>query len=175
VQLALALAQCGDGNAGCDMLAQAMREGQSIGMCRVFLDEGPRLAALAARAEPQDVTPPLGWVPYANSSVIPLAHRLATSSAPSLTKPRSGEWPSSTVAGDSCEALKEREIEILVMLDQGRSNKEIARVMAVGVNTVKWYLKSVYAKLGVASRTQAVYQARRNGLLQSDRYPPLQR
>lgn len=179
VQLALAMAQCGDRDAGRDLLAQALHEGQSIGMCRVFLDEGPRLAtlaaAVAARAEQQDVAPPLGRVPYANSSAIPLADRLATSSTPSSTKPRSGEWPSSTVAGDSCEALKEREIEILVMLDQGRSNKEIARVMAVGVNTVKWYLKSVYAKLGVASRTQAVYQARRNGLLQSDRYPPLQR
>jgi len=144
VQLALALEDCGEHDAARDALAQAMWEGQSIGMCRVFLDEGPRLEVLAGND--------LGQV---RTSAVPAAGSLTRIPGP---------------AGAS-EALRLREIEILRMLEQGRSNKEIARVMAIGVNTVKWYLKSIYAKLGVATRSQAVHQARQRGLLQDDGYP----
>jgi LuxR family maltose regulon positive regulatory protein/serine/threonine-protein kinase PknK len=51
------------------------------------------------------------------------------------------------------------------MLDSGGTNQQVARSLAVSVNTVKWYLKNIYAKLGAANRTGAVSIARRTGLI----------
>lgn len=62
-------------------------------------------------------------------------------------------------------ALTGRENEILRMLDVGHSNQQLASALGVTVNTVKWYLKNIYGKLGAANRTQAVSVARRTGLL----------
>jgi len=53
----------------------------------------------------------------------------------------------------------------LVLLARGRSNPQIATELTVTVNTVKWYLKNIYAKLGVSSRAEAVSVARRGKLL----------
>lgn len=61
--------------------------------------------------------------------------------------------------------LTGRELEIVRMLEEGRSNAQIARVVGVTVNTVKWYLKNIYGKLSVGNRTGAVSAARRAGLL----------
>ena len=61
--------------------------------------------------------------------------------------------------------LNARELAILRMLDVGRSNQQIARALGVTVNTVKWYLKNIYAKLGATNRAEAVSTARRGGLL----------
>jgi LuxR family maltose regulon positive regulatory protein/serine/threonine-protein kinase PknK len=61
--------------------------------------------------------------------------------------------------------LTGREVEILRMLDLGRTNQQIARSLAVTVNTVKWYLKSIYGKLDASNRTEAVSVARRSGLM----------
>ena len=58
-----------------------------------------------------------------------------------------------------------REAEILQMLDTGRGNQQIASALGVTVNTVKWYLKNIYGKLGAGNRTEAVSIARRRGLL----------
>jgi ATP/maltotriose-dependent transcriptional regulator MalT len=61
--------------------------------------------------------------------------------------------------------LSGRELAIVRMLDAGRSNPQIARELTVTVNTVKWYLKNIYAKLGATNRAEAVSTARRGGLL----------
>lgn len=63
------------------------------------------------------------------------------------------------------EPLKEREIEVLRLVGDGLSNKEIARQMGIGIDTVKWYLKSIYGKIGVGRRTQAIGAARRLHLI----------
>lgn len=68
-------------------------------------------------------------------------------------------------AGRPVVALTGREAEILQMLDVGHSNQQLASALGVTVNTVKWYLKSIYGKLGAGNRTQAVSVARRTGLL----------
>ena len=63
------------------------------------------------------------------------------------------------------EALTEREREVLHLLVQGLSNKEIARDMQIVEDTVKIHVKHILAKLGVQSRTQAVLCAIRLGLV----------
>jgi len=60
-----------------------------------------------------------------------------------------------------------REIEILNLISDGLSNREIAQHLYLSLNTVKWYNKQLYAKLGVNSRTQALKLARQYNLLQS--------
>ena len=64
--------------------------------------------------------------------------------------------------------LTERETEVLRLLVQGRSNKEIAQALQIVEDTVKTHVKHILAKLGVQSRTQAVLCAMRLGLVSNE-------
>ena len=63
------------------------------------------------------------------------------------------------------EPLSERELEVLTLIANGRSNREIADQLYLSVATVKWYLTHIYSKLGVQSRTTAIVRARQLNLL----------
>lgn len=63
------------------------------------------------------------------------------------------------------EALTPREIEVLTMLAEGLGNKEIARQLDISDNTVKFHLSAIFGKLGASSRTEAVMQGMRHGLI----------
>jgi len=69
----------------------------------------------------------------------------------------------------SPERLTERETEVLQLLADGQSNKEIARKLQIAETTVKSHVKSIMQKLDVASRTQAALYAVRAGLVLSRR------
>jgi DNA-binding CsgD family transcriptional regulator len=58
------------------------------------------------------------------------------------------------------EKLSEREIEILARLADGLTDQQIAEALFLSLNTVKWYNRQIYSKLGVKSRTQAIARAR---------------
>lgn len=62
-------------------------------------------------------------------------------------------------------ALTPRELEVLGLVARGRSNDDVARELFLSRATVKSHLVHVYEKLGVPSRTAAVAEARRRGLL----------
>lgn len=61
--------------------------------------------------------------------------------------------------------ITDREAELLGMLAEGSSNREIARRAFISENTVKTHLSSLYGKLDVSRRTQAVRKARELGIL----------
>jgi DNA-binding NarL/FixJ family response regulator len=63
------------------------------------------------------------------------------------------------------EALTERETEVLCLLAQGSSNKEIAQHLQIVEDTVKVHVRHILSKLGVQSRTQAVLSAIHLGLV----------
>lgn len=63
------------------------------------------------------------------------------------------------------DALTQRETEVLRLLAEGQSNKEIASNLSIGEKTVKTHVSSILAKLDVQSRTQAVLHAMRTGLI----------
>jgi DNA-binding NarL/FixJ family response regulator len=65
----------------------------------------------------------------------------------------------------SPETLTERETDVLRLLAQGSSNKEIALALSIGEKTVKTHVSNILAKLGVPSRTQAALYAVRIGLV----------
>jgi NarL family two-component system response regulator YdfI len=66
------------------------------------------------------------------------------------------------------EALSEREQEVLTFLAQGAANKEIAHRLHITERTVKAHVTSIFNKLGVNSRAEAVAVAMRHGLLSLD-------
>ena len=66
----------------------------------------------------------------------------------------------------SGETLSAREIEVLQRIAAGKSNKEIGAVLFISEGTVKTHVKSIFAKLDVVSRTEAVAAATRRGLIQ---------
>jgi two-component system, NarL family, response regulator LiaR len=71
-------------------------------------------------------------------------------------------------APESPEVLTERESDVLRLLARGKANKEIARELDVGEQTVKSHVGHILAKLSVRSRIQAALQAVRIGLVPAD-------
>jgi LuxR family maltose regulon positive regulatory protein len=63
------------------------------------------------------------------------------------------------------EPLSERELEVLRLLATGMSNQGIAGSLLIALSTAKWYVRTIFEKLGVHSRTQAVARARELRLL----------
>lgn len=61
--------------------------------------------------------------------------------------------------------LTEREQQTLRLIAEGHANKNIARILGISAETVKWHLKHLYQKLQASNRTQAVNQARKWHLL----------
>ena len=75
-----------------------------------------------------------------------------------------------TKQGAECEGsitagLSAREREVLEELANGRSNKEIARLLDMTEHTVKFHLKNVFSKLGAERRTDAVARAKQLNLI----------
>ena len=70
-----------------------------------------------------------------------------------------GDWPGRR------EGLTDRESEILALITQGKSNAEVAALTYLAPNTVKSYIQTLYRKIQVESRTQAVVWGVRHGFL----------
>jgi DNA-binding NarL/FixJ family response regulator len=69
------------------------------------------------------------------------------------------EWPGRR------EGLTDRESEVLALITQGKSNAEVAALTFLSPNTIKSYVRTLYRKIDVDSRTQAVLWGVRNGFL----------
>jgi LuxR family maltose regulon positive regulatory protein len=121
-------------------LAEALTMGQPEGYVRIFVDQGRALVPLLRRAAHRGIAP--GYVA-----------RLLSAMAESSDAPTS-------LAQPLIEPLSERELEILRLIATGLSNRRIAEKLVVAVGTVKAHTSSIYGKLGVHSRTQAVGRAR---------------
>jgi two-component system NarL family response regulator len=68
-------------------------------------------------------------------------------------------------AGVSSQELSKRELEVLELLASGKSNKEIGALLYISETTVKSHLRTIFAKLQVLSRTEAIMVASRRGLI----------
>ena len=91
-----------------------------------------------------------------------LAHDLLVEME-NLTLEAPAQPPNPTAAGE--DALSLREVEILRWMDAGLTNQAIADQLVISIGTVKWYTSQIYAKMQVASRTQALAKARAMGIL----------
>jgi len=103
-----------------------------------------------------------------------LKHMLMTEVIAAIRAIHGGEWviPPAIAAGlarhRQNESLTPRELEVLGFVAQGLANKEIALAIGRTDETVKIHLKSVFAKLNVATRTEAVRVAVSRGLVHLD-------
>jgi DNA-binding NarL/FixJ family response regulator len=86
------------------------------------------------------------------------AGELVISDPPQRARSAPGlDWPGRR------EGLTDREAEILALIAQGKSNVDVARLTYLSPNTVKSYIRTIYRKIGVASRTQAVLWGVKHG------------
>lgn len=87
------------------------------------------------------------------------AGELVVSASATKTRNTLGDWPGRV------EGLTDRESEILALITQGKSNAEVASLCYLSPNTVKSYIRGLYRKIDVESRTQAVLWGVRNGFM----------
>jgi DNA-binding NarL/FixJ family response regulator len=73
-------------------------------------------------------------------------------------------------SGVPAERLTPRERDVLELIVEGRTNREIAEQLTLSVGTIKIHVEHIIAKLGVSDRTQAAVRAIEAGLLRSTRY-----
>ncbi len=118
-------------------LERALRLAEQGGYVRLFLDEGQPMKVLLRQAS---------------------VHGIAADYAARLL-PAFDEQASSSEPGALIEPLTERERAVLRLLVRGLSNAEIARELIITVGTVKRHVNSLYGKLGVNSRPQAMARA----------------
>jgi LuxR family maltose regulon positive regulatory protein len=141
-----------------DCAIRALELGTRLGLVRTFLDEGKRCAELLSRLRGE-----------------PRLDESATQYLDALLA-RFGTAGHSTTRGDAAAgegdggldhiSLTPREIEILGLISQAMSNKRIALTLNITLETVKWNVKNILAKLGMSSRYDAMIWARKKGLIE---------
>jgi LuxR family maltose regulon positive regulatory protein len=151
---ALALQAQGEEARALDALERALEFGEPEGYVRAFVDEGAAMAKLLARARETR--------PHRTDHPGYVGKLLAAFEQPSSLR----HTPPGVHPG--VEPLSERELEVLGLVAAGLKNQEIAAELFVVVGTVKAHLNSIYRKLGVQSRIQAVSRARQLNLLDTD-------
>ncbi|MGE2835757.1 LuxR C-terminal-related transcriptional regulator [Mycobacterium sp. SMC-4] len=164
VELARAQFLSGDPENASATLAGMLATAAPAGLVRTVVDAGPEVVKIVADLREAGRTgrraAELPSVPtdYLSRLLAVARSDAETAAIPVIaTATHNGASPE--------EPLTAREIEILRLLDRGLSNKQIARTLGVTINTVKWYLKGTYIKLGVASRGASVSEARRRRIL----------
>ena len=130
--------QADDAESGRTALAAALAAGEAVGVVRPFALAGPctqELLTARARLDRQGTF--AGRVDAARASVVP----------------------------DTAVPLSERELAVLALLPSLLSAREIAAEFTVSVNTVKSHIRSIYTKLEVSTRREAVLHAQERGLV----------
>jgi two-component system, NarL family, response regulator LiaR len=84
---------------------------------------------------------------------------------PSIASKLMNEFAGGHQRADALEALTDREMDVLRLIAQGKSNREIAREFVLSEKTVKTHVSNILAKLRLADRTQAALYAVRNRLV----------
>ena len=146
---ALALEAQGNRTEALPTLERALVLAAAEGYIRLFVDEGMPMQTLLRHAQARSSVP--GYVAT-------LLSAFGEQHAPDLHLP-------SVRSNALVEPLTEREREVLRLLLEGASNREIAQRLVLSVNTVKRHVYNLCGKLGVQSRSQVIIRARALNLL----------
>jgi len=148
-------------------LERALSLAEPEGYVRIFVDEGPPMAVLLAkltehsrkRAHATSTNVPLAYIERLRSLL--RGERVQEGISPAATSSASAPAPAQSLL----DPLTERELEVLRLIAAGLSNRDIAARLVLALSTVKSYVNTIYSKLQVESRTQAVARARALHLL----------
>jgi ATP/maltotriose-dependent transcriptional regulator MalT len=137
----------GERNEAFSTLERGLSLAEPEGYVRLFVDEGAPMLALLRQARVRGIVPH-----YVAMLLTAFGEPVDVARLPSH-------------AGALIEPLTEREREVLQLLAEGASNREIAQRLILSVGTVKKYVYNICGKLGVRSRTQTLARARALHLL----------
>jgi LuxR family maltose regulon positive regulatory protein len=154
---ALALRALGDTSAALASLKRSLALAEPEGYVRMYLNEGAPMGALLRKAASHNIAPG-----YVDRLLAAFEAEKSCSPAPQVPCPPAPSPPCSSALADP---LTPRELEVLHLISQGLSNKDIAEELVIALNTVKRHTSSIYSKLGAKSRTQAIARARELGLV----------
>ena len=147
---ALALYSQGEKEKAISGLKEALTMAKAGGFMRLFLDEGAPMASLLTEACLQGIKSD-----YLNQIL----------SAFKIGRQAGQKQPSLAPDQPWIEPLSQRELEVLRLIAQGLSNREIAERLFLALSTVKGHSRVIFDKLQVQRRTEAVARAREIGLL----------
>lgn len=131
-----------------DDLGQSLHLGESEGYQSTFVEHGEPMAQLLYRAVERNISPV-----YAGQLLLVITEETPKNQSP--------EEPGINLI----EPLSDRELEVLSLIAEGLTNNEIAKRLYITLSTVKGHTTSIFGKLSVKNRTQAVVRGRSLALL----------
>jgi LuxR family maltose regulon positive regulatory protein len=146
----IALYAHGEKEKAVELLGEVLARAEPEGFIRLFVDEGDAMAELLSAAAAEEVRPD-----YVGKLLV------------AFTGEMKDVRLTASVPGSSflIEPLSQRELEILKLVAQGLSNREIGERIFLALDTVKGHNRKIFDKLQVQSRTEAVARAHALGLL----------
>jgi LuxR family maltose regulon positive regulatory protein len=148
----------GDKTAALSALEHSVALAEPGGFIRLFVDLGPKMADLLSRLAKKNIA-----VKYVGKLLTAIRNEEA-----GPVRTASDDQPVAPLATSHLlpnESLTNRELDILALLGQRKSNKEIAEKLFISPETVKRHTINIYQKLGVNSRQKAVTKAYALGIL----------
>jgi len=153
----------GEAPAALEKLTEALALAEAGSFIRLFVDLGPQMADLLKRLQKQNVA-----VDYIESILAAFRDNERAVGPEAAAQPTaSAHQPlrASTLSQPLVEHLTNRELDVLDLLAQRLSNKEIADKLFISATTVKGHLQNIYQKLEVGKRREAVEKAQILGIL----------
>jgi LuxR family maltose regulon positive regulatory protein len=146
----IALYAHGEKEKAVELLGEVLARAEPEGFIRLFVDEGDAMAELLSAAVAQGIRPD-----YVGKLLAAFKGEMKN------------EQPTASAPGSSflIEPLSQRELEILKLIAQGLSNREIGERLFLALDTIKGHNRKIFDKLEVQSRTEAIARARELGLL----------
>jgi len=145
----------GDVDNALNALEDALALGEPEGYIRTFVDRGEPMAQLLYQAAARGIMPA-----YTANLLAAFGEQAKDDTLPSADARTIEFSPSSLV-----EPLSKRELEVLELIAQGLSNREISESLVLALSTVKGHNQNIYGKLQAQRRTEAIARARELGLL----------
>ncbi len=152
VLMALAYQLAGSVDRALDALERSLKLAEPEGYARVYIDEGPPMIGLLREAARRGIQKAY-------------CHRLLSAFPP---EDRGPQRASGAGQAGLVEPLSERELEVLRLLAEGCTNREVGERLVISLSTVKGHISNIIGKLDARNRTEAVARARQLGILPGD-------
>ncbi len=149
----VALQEHGEIDQAMQLLSETLTLAEPCGFIRTFIDEGDSMEQLLSEAAARGIMPD-----YAGKL-------LAAFKVGEQNREDRSDLSNTALAQPLDEPLSERELEVLGLIAQGLSNRQICQRLFLALSTVKGHNRIIFGKLGVQRRTEAVARARELGLL----------